>query len=274
MQIIPVQSYPDMNYYLIGDPHCGAAAFAEKDFDRVIVEIQNDVIARASTMGDMLEGFWLDDQKRFDPETNISSPLIQKKDMKAKLEAIQGKLDTMLDGNHERYLLKKVGQITKDLCDDLKITYGTFASKLEFSDNYKFFIMHGARGINSMSPDPVRKRAYMLFTLQRHLQDLAGDCIVMAKGHAHKLLVSKPLPLLYTVTEKGKIKAKYTQPGSRDVYISPEHRYYACTGSFLKSQMIGVSTYSERFELAPVELGYIKIIIRDKKVQDVEAMIV
>lgn len=274
MQIVPVQSLPDMDYYLFGDAHNGTLAFSEKDFDKVIKEIQDNPIARASTMGDLLEAFWLDDQKRFDPDTNVTSPLIQKKYIEDRLSAIQGKLDTMLDGNHERYLLKKVGKITEEICSTLKVKYGTFAAKLEFSDGYKFFIMHGARGINSISPDPGRKKAYMLFTLQRHLQDLAGDCIVMAKGHAHKLLVSTPLPLLYTVTEKGKLKAYYTKPGSREAYISPEHRYYCCTGSFLKSQMIGVSTYSERFEMAPIELGHILIKIRDKKVQDVLPVIV
>lgn len=274
MQIIPIQSMENMDYYLFGDAHIGTLAFSERDFDKVIMEIQNNPIARCSTMGDLLEAFWVDDQKRFDLETNKASPLAQRKDMIAKLSAIQGKIDTLLDGNHERYLLKKVGKITEDICNELKVPYGTFSAKLEFSDGYKFFIMHGARGITSMSPDPVRKKAYMLFTLQRHLQNKAGDCIVMAKGHAHKLLVSTPLPILYTVTEKGKLKAYYTKPGSREIYISPEHRYYACTASFLKSQLIGVDTYSERFELDPVELGYVKIIVRDKKVQDVLPMIV
>jgi hypothetical protein len=273
MQIIPVQSMPDMDYYLFGDCHDGTRASDEKGFDSVVLEIQNNPVARASCMGDLLEGFWVDDP-RFDTDTNTTSPLTQRRHMIDKLSAIQGKLDTLLDGNHERKLKNTVGQITKDMCLDLKLPYGTFSSKLEFSDGYKFFIMHGARGINSTSPDPVRRKAYMLFTLQRHLQDLAGDCIVMAKGHAHKLLVSAPVPLLYTVTEKGKLKARYTKPGSKDVYIYPEHRFYACTASFLKSQLIGVDTYSERFELAPVELGFIKIIVRDKQVQDVQGVVV
>jgi hypothetical protein len=273
MQIIPVPSMPDMDYYLFGDVHDGTLASDEKGFDKVIIEIQNNPIARASSMGDLLEGFWIDDP-RFDSDTNTTSPLTQRRHIIDKLSAIQGKLDTLLDGNHERKLKKTVGKITEDMCKELKLLYGTFSSKLEFSDGYKFYIMHGARGISSMSPDPVRRKAYMLFTLQRHLQELAGDCIVMAKGHAHKLLVSTPVPLLYTITEKGKLKAKYTQPGSRDVYISPEHRYYACTASFLKSQLIGVDTYSERFELSPVELGFVKVIIRDKKVQDVQGIIV
>lgn len=273
MQPIPVQSKDDMDYYLFGDVHAGTLASAEKDFDSMLLEIQNNPIARCSSMGDLLEAFWVDD-KRFDIETNVSPPLVAKRRMVEKLSSIQDKLDTLVDGNHERKLSNTIGDITREMCLDLKVQYGTDTAKLEFSDGYKFWIAHGRRSISSQSPDPVRKRAYMLFTLQRHLEDMAGDCLVMAKGHAHKLLVSSPVPRLYTVTEKGKLKAKYTQPGSKDVYISPEHRYYVCTGSFLKSQLVGVSTYSERLELAPVEIGYIKILIRDKRVQDVQAIAV
>jgi hypothetical protein len=225
-------------------------------------------------MGDLLEAFWLDDP-RYDIETTKDPPLKQKNQMKDKLSCIQSKIDTMLMGNHCRKLLNKVGNIMEDLCNDLKIQYGTYTAKIEFSDGYKFYITHGSRPINSISPDPIRRQAYMEFILKRHLEDKAGDCVVMAKGHAHKLLVSSPLPQLYLTTKKGKIRKNYTKPGSgKDPFIPPENRYYCCTGSFLRSQMVGVSTYSEMAEYAPIEIGYILIEIRDKKVANVKKVVV
>ena len=273
MQLIPIPSCPDCNYYLCSDFHEGSIAQAVNDVDKLIKNIQDDPIARVSILGDLLEAFWVDDP-RYDQETAVETPLKQRKNIIEKLSCISGKLDCILMGNHERKLLNKVGNITKDICDELKVNYGTYSSKLEFQDGFKFFITHGMRNINSMSPDPIRRKAYMEFTLKRHLEQKAADCLVMSKGHSHKLLIAEPLPQLYLVTDKGKLRQGYTKPGARDVYIPPEHRWYCNTGSFLKTQVLGCSTYSEVFELDPVETGYIIVRIRDKHVQACEKVIV
>lgn len=111
----------------------------------------------------------------------------------------------------------------------------------------------------------------MEFILQRHLESIFGDCLIMGKGHSHKLIVKRPIPALYLTSNKGKIYQNYTKAGSgaRDFYIPPENRWYVNTGSFLKAYEVGVSTYSEIAEYAPTELGYIKIIVGDREVQDV-----
>jgi hypothetical protein len=273
MQIIAIPSCSDINYYLASDFHEGNVAQARNDVDRLILTIQDDPIGRTSLLGDLMEAFWIDDP-RYDQDTAITTPLKQRKLLIDKLSPIQGKIDTILMGNHERKLLNKVGNITQDICEQLKVTYGTYSSKLEFTDGFKFFITHGARAISSVSPDPIRRKAYMEFTLKRHLEGKAGDCIVMAKGHCHKLLVAEPLPQLYLITEKGKLKQGYTKPGAKDIYIPPEHRWYVSTGSFLRTQILGVSTYSEVYEYDPVEMGYCIVRIRDKKVVNVERVVV
>lgn len=273
MQIISIPSASEMNYYLASDFHEGSIASNESEIDKLILLIQGDPIGRVSILGDLMESFWIDDP-RYDKETAVETPLKQRKLIIEKLSPIQGKIDTILMGNHERKLLNKVGDITQDICNELKVTYGTYSAKLEFQDGYKFYITHGTRAINSISPDTIRRKAYMEFTLKRHLEGKAGDCILMAKAHAHKLLIAEPLPQLYLITEKGKIKQSYTKPGAKDVYIPPEHRWYVCTGSFLKTQVLGISTYSEIAEYDPVETGYIVVRIRDKKVVNVERVVV
>jgi len=273
MQIISVASLPDCNYYLTGDWHDGTIASSASDIEKLIITIQNDPIGRVSILGDLIEAFWIDDP-RYTQETAIETPLKQRKRTIERLSTIQNKIDTILMGNHERKLLNKVGDITRDICKELMVNYGTYTAKLEFQDGYKFYITHGSRPINSISPDPIRRKAYMEFTLKRHLEGKAGDCILMAKGHAHKLLSPEPLPQLYLVTEKGKIKQNYTKPGAKDAYIPPEHRWYCCTGSFLRTQFLGVSTYSEISEYDPVEMGYCLVRIRDKRVVSVEKVVV
>jgi hypothetical protein len=99
---------------------------------------------------------------------------------------------------------------------------------------------------------------------------MAGDCILMARGHSHIVLVTAPIPTVYLTTEKGQIKQHYTEAGTgkSGAYIPPDSRWYGCTGSFLKSQELGVETYSELAEYEPTELGYLKAIISDRKVVD------
>ncbi len=82
----------------------------------------------------------------------------------------------------------------------------------------------------------------------------------MARGHSHIVLVTPPIKTLYLETYNKKIRQAYTKPGigKSGGFIPPDHRWYGCTGSFLKSQMDnGIETYSECFEYEPVELGYL-----------------
>jgi hypothetical protein len=107
-----------------------------------------------------------------------------------------------------------------------------------------------------------------------HLYKKAGDCILMAKGHIHQVLISKPDPQLYMTNTGAKVKKRYTQPGmTAGDYIPPEMRYYIATGSFLKGQLMGTNTYTDMLELDPVDLGYIKVIVQDRRIVDVVPVI-
>jgi len=103
---------------------------------------------------------------------------------------------------------------------------------------------------------------------------MCGDALLMARGHSHVVLVTPPIPTVYLTSEKGKLKQHYTHAGTGggrgNSYIPPDSRFYGCTGSFLKSQELGVETYSELFEYSPIELGYLKAIIRGGTVVDLQ----
>jgi len=283
MQLIPVDMPESYEIILWGDNQEGNIAQSEEGVKSCIDYILSAPNRWCIHMGDALEAFWIEDP-RFQQETCLEPPLEQMRTFRKTIEPLvkERRLLVMLLGNHELRFINKAGNITKFICEEIQKEtlnkfpcYGTYSSKLELNDpkglQWKLYVTHGRKAINSVSPDPGRKRAYMEFILQRHLESIFADCLVSAKGHSHKLLVKRPLPTLYLTSSKGKILQHYTKAGTgtKDLYIPPENRWYASTGSFLKSFELGVSTYSEMAEYAPTELGYIRIIVGDREVQDV-----
>lgn len=259
--------------YLFGDNQEGNIACAREKFSECIDEICADEYGYGVHMGDAMDAFYVTDP-RYHPFTVSASPLEQRRAVKDQLEPIAklGRLLSVLEGNHEKALFNKAGNITEDLCKDLREISGTrypisgtYTQKIEFLNfdakpMCKVYVTHGRRSITSVSPDPHRRRAYMQFRLKRLLQNMAGDCILMARGHSHIVLVTPPAKDVYLSTHNGKLRQHYTGPGTggSDTFIPPDYRWYGCTGSFLKSQVEGgVNTYSEIGEYEPVELGYL-----------------
>jgi hypothetical protein len=275
----------DYDHIFFGDNQEGNIAQAEDKFKECIEFILENPNRYASHMGDAIDAFWVDD-KRYDTDTTVRPPIKQANkviEMLAPL-AKANRLITMLLGNHELALKSKIGNITEEyICPELrKISgtdwpiYGTYSNKLVFYDDrgkiqHKAYITHGRKMISSVSPDPHRKLANMQYRLKLLLEKMAGDCIVMVRGHSHIVLVTPPIPTLYLVDESGRLKQRYTHSGmmgsSGSSYIPPDHRWYGCSGSFLKSQVLGVDTYSEIAEYSPTELGYLIGEIRDNNFQ-------
>jgi len=91
-----------------------------------------------------------------------------------------------------------------------------------------------------------------------------GKAIVL--GNTHKLLVSKPEVDLFLYDDGKQIKQGYTSSGQNEQYIHPDARWYGNSGSFLKLFGKGVSGYAEIFELDPVELGFLVLKVRQKRI--------
>lgn len=109
-------------------------------------------------------------------------------------------------------------------------------------------------------------------------------CVV---GNSHKLIVCKPSKELYLVDNSKRVVQQYTYNIPSGEYIDPNLRWYASCGSFLKlyrepieivneknkKEMFPVSGYAEQAEYDPVELGYVKVKVRDRQIADVEKVI-
>jgi hypothetical protein len=224
--------------------------------------------------GDMVEAILVDDP-RFDPQKLTEPlPLEQLNEAIKKREPIKDQLITILQGNHERKLWR-FGNITKDICDKLGVEYGTYTAKISIvnkHDNlmFKVFETHGSKTITSTADDPIRREANEKLILKRHLKRKAGDCAVMVKHHAHKLIVATPEHELYLVDDGKAIRQRYTGWGQNEEWIHPDARWYGCAGAFLRLYGDGISGYAEIGEYDPVELGFLVTKVRKKKIVAVE----
>jgi hypothetical protein len=235
-------------------------------------------------MGDNIEAILLDDP-RYDPRTNKSFVIAQCQDTIKAMERVAKRLKVILQGNHE-YKLYTFGDITEEwLISSLRnqgsdVQYGTYSCVVvvhSIKDNkimYKMFLTHGHRQITSAADDPQRVIANMKLILKRHLKNKMGDCVIMAKGHSHKLLIADPVPTLALSSIGGKIKEQYITSDNNERYIHPDSRWYCNCGSFLRLYGQDVSGYAERFEYDPIELGYIVVKVQDRQIASVEKKVI
>ena len=266
---------------LFGDNQEGNALQYKKGYLETILYVLSAKNRYALHMGDEMEAYWIDDP-RYDPAILHQDPLAQQKSVVADLKPLaQAKrLITILYGNHSHRLYPKVGDITKDTCEEkLGIAYGGFSCVVNFQDKhgvqFKGFFTHGRKGIRSIADDPIRREANDQLQLKQHLKNKMGDCLLMAKGHTHRLIICDPRSQLYLATEPD-IKEHYTHnpPFGKGGYIHPDHRYYANTGSFLKTFGEGITSYSEMGEYDPIELGYVIVEVNDRQITNIRKVVV
>jgi hypothetical protein len=282
MELVNGYVKSDCDIYQLSDIHEGNSLASLNDVRAVVDEIASKDNAYCIFGGDEIDAIIVDDI-RYKPESCTEPiPLLQCKNVVKMFAPIKDKILLWLYGNHPMKLWR-FGNLTKDIIlKDLGIqhVYGGFSSKLSLYDEqkklmFKVYATHGRRIINSGAGDPKMQVQNKLRVLRRHLEQMAGDALVMQKSHAHQLLVSEPERQLYLVDDGKRIRQRYTVSSEtgRD-YIPPYLRWYVCTGSFLKTFGIGVVSYSEALEYSPVEIGYTVMEIRNRQLVNIRKVVV
>ena len=285
MEIIQAALPPDHNIYFIGDFHEGSKAQSASGVEEAIEIIRKDRIGQAVVMGDLCDAILLKD-KRFALSTIDSkktSMISQYGSITKKLKPIARKIIGIHTGNHDLKLERAgVGDFVKDYaCEQLKVPYLAYSSVVSVVSNkkgggrrYKVFTSHGWGVLKSAADDLIRAHSNKLLTLKRRLKHKFGGASAMIMGNAHQLIVSPPRGGLYLVAEGGVVKQRYTIEVHEGAYIDPNHRWYGCSGCFLRTTIPSVTTYSELMGFDPVELGMLKMITRDYSIVDIERVIV
>jgi len=282
MKLISKKLPKNHNIFLFGDLHIGTI-FCHRDGIQQLISMMQRSYCKCKNnygicMGDMIEAITIDDKRYDEATTREPYPLLQVKDAVETLWPIRKKLITVLKGNHE-HKLWKFGNLAQEIANQLGVEYGTWSSKVTIYDTnnsimYKIFVTHGNRALNSSADSPRRRRSNQELMLQRNLQFLAGDTIIMAAGHSHKLLICKPEKELYLTDNGKKIIQNYISSSMNDSYIHPDQRYYVSTGSFLKLYIENHDGYAERLGCYPVQLGFAVVKVREGRIEGVDKIVV
>tara|TARA_B100001964_G_scaffold131840_1_gene145668 strand:+ start:991 stop:1842 length:852 start_codon:yes stop_codon:yes gene_type:complete len=283
MQLISKEIQKEHKIYLIGDIHKGVIAHNEDGFNHVISLIKNDKNAYCVIMGDLIEGRPLN-HKFFDldiADPNMLLPEYQYEAFQRSIEPIKDKIITILEGNHDRSLSRTYGNKVRTICDKLAVPYGTFSSVISLKTigkpskmMYKIYVAHGAGAIRSSAGDIIRRRGYMLEAIKRKLKNKSADCIGMFMGHTHKLMIAKPMQRLHIMSDEKKLEQMYSKRPSRSRFVPEDDRWYGNTGSFMKANLLGATTYAEAAMYDPVEMGYLVIHGKDDDITDVEKVVI
>jgi len=296
MELITTNLPSNHNIALFTCTHEGTISQHKEGIEQLIDDVASHENTYAAGLGDWAESIAVDHPHYDITITDSPKDLIdgQYYSIVRKFRPIAKKLLFALLGNHDWRLARRKGNPVRNIiCKELGVRYGSFSCKLIVKDKkgklmYKLFSTHGRKTISSSADDPIRQEANEKLILKRHLHKKAGDCVIMAKGHAHKLIISEPSKKLYLMDTGKKIKQSYQYNIPTDDYIDKDLRWYACVGSFLKQypepiwmknietgepEKVPVSGYAEMGEMDPVELGYIIVEVRDRQVVNLRKVI-
>ena len=279
--------WKDGTIFQIGDTHEGTVAQARSKIDEAIYIIKHEKKSLWVHTGDAAESIMVDDPRYSQDQHERPTTDIQEEAVIETFLPIAKQLLVFNIGNHELKIRSR--NMIFAICRGLKRVdaYGAWTAIVNFHDKagqqvWNAFWFHGPnkKSLNSTAGDAGQQIANIEAMLKKHLAPL-HNAHYMGCGHFHKLVLRKPSEVLYLTTEDKHLDKEYTkQPESG--YIHPDLRWYGCNGGFLKQYLMGEDypntdlktlepvTYAETAGYHPVEMGIIKLNIRNYRLRDCE----
>lgn len=272
----------NFNIFLVGDKHTGSILSYDDGWRQMVHLVNSEVdgIKPRNNFvvdhGDMIEAITITD-KRFDftvKDLKTSQIKQQRQQAVFDRQEIRKNLITILKGNHCHKIIR-FENVVEEVCERLRIPYGTVSCVIEYADRkgnilFKHYAHHGFGSARSVAHPEKRRQLNLQLSMMQKFQRKFGDCMLASMGHLHQLIICDPEETLYMTTRDGKIKQKYTRATGLEGYIAPDHRWYVCTGSFLKTYGMGFDGYAERAGYDPVELGFLLVKVRNRKIESID----
>lgn len=286
MELISREMPSDYNLYDLSDLHIGTANSAISSIREVICEIASNKRNYVIIKGDLADCIVADD-KRFAVTSldgqRVQTPQDQTEFLISLLTPIRKRLLFLQLGNHE-YKLINTFDIVRELCKALDVPWGGLIAKFTHLHNgkpkWKGLYCHGNGSIKSQAKDPIQALANQKALLKKKLQPLSSDVVYMSMGHCHRLILVEPTveQSVHLIDDGERIKQTYrVATDQTQQYIDPEARWYAATGSFLRTMSepgLGQLSYAEMAMYPPVEMGYVKQRIEGHRMVDAERVVV
>lgn len=278
-----------LDYTLIdsSDYHYGALNCSRDAIRAMIDKVATKRNYFLANKGDSIEAITPDD-KRFascsaDVKNNLLTPQQQADALITDFLPIRKKIVAWGHGNHE-YKLINTADFGKYIAGQLGVPYGSVAYKFIAAHKgetmHKFYLTHGYGSLPRGAKDPIQREANVKAALRRKLENTGhADCIYMSMGHTHQLITVNPTieNQLYLTDDGNNLKQHYrVQEKQNKAHISPDSRWFGCSGSFLKlysppgSHAIG---YAEVAMYGPGEIGWLEVHVQGGQVVAVEKVV-
>ncbi len=267
---------------LAGDMHKGAANCHHALVGELIQDMKNGTYL--VNTGDNLEAIAPNDKRYLhgsvDIKNKLLTPQAQADHLIEEFRPVKKQIIAWGEGNHEAKLWN-VASFGQYIARELNCSFGGYNYVVQFYYKgrrmFNFFIAHGHGRLPKGAKDPLQRKANRAAHLKRKLEATGfSDCIVMAMGHTHQLVIVEPTIDQATnlATTQTKIKReKRNITNQRAKYIPPERRWYINAGSFLKLYAdpgSRVFSYAEVMMLEPADLGWAIVNIEKGRVVGVE----
>lgn len=296
MQIVKVNLGENHFVNLSGDWHTGTKLQDRGAIEQTIEDtLQPDTFFVG--MGDLVEAITVDD-KRYERKLHKKSVVEQYDDVKEIVKEVKSKTILHLMGNHDWTLARKFGDMAESMCKDLKVKYGDYSSIICVYDDpgypisprenrnldpeyflYKLYVTHGFGSVQSRIDSTSERKHSIDRSLRRKMFLKFSDCLIMAMGHTHRLVIIPPSDSLdlYTNQDDPKGKEIHSQYSglapSEHGYIPPEGRWYVNTGGYLRMYGEGSTGYAEVKGYDPLEIGFPKIVCQEGKITEIKRIV-
>lgn len=273
----------DMSDLHIGSPLCSLGALQE-----VIAEVAANPKARLICKGDAIECI-LPNDKRYSHAgvmDDYKTPQAQAEKVIELFTPIKKKILAWGIGNHCLKIIN-TADLGRYMAIELGVPYGAYNFKIIYyskKDNtymFRTYHTHGWGSSQSNAKDDIQRDANMRASLKHKLAKSGhADCIYMSRGHDHQLMVVEPTiqNRLYLTDDGEQIHQQYRQHTDQTAaFIPPDARWYATTGSFRKMYSPSGSyatDYAEMAGYAPSEIGFVKVIVKDRQIVEVQKTVV
>lgn len=264
--------------YNCSDFHVGSRAFHEEAANSLIERVINER-AFLTFGGDAIEGKTID-SPHFNPDGLNPKQLNIHKQADAFVELMKPIANRMLMlqlGNHELYLLKNF-DIIQYMCEKL--------GRPEIQGDYQTWLnvngctMHYWHGRPTMprgAKDPIQREANQKAWLKNRMQGLAGSAQAHYMAHTHQCLVVPPIEQYALLDHGDNVHGKYFIESVRevdgDVWVPPDARWYANTGTLRRGGSFDHVDYSEIAGYTPPPIACTKTTIFKDRIVNVEKVI-
>jgi len=265
-------------FALLGDAHVGNVGTSEHAIQKAVEIIKSDRRCYWGMLGDATESIHVGD-KRYDPvihEGRYALAQAQAEGFCELFGGIQKRIKFLIAGNHERKIrhFVDVPKLIWKEWGEPDIAWGLDKSiKIKLQDHCRLYCHHGFGSVNSRAEDEDRREFNDGDSIRKKLMNKAGDCHGMFMAHIHKMRIRKPSPKLAIVGDSELQEIYPSGVETPEGYIPQQFRWYGSTGAFLRTTVIGKTTYSEDFGYDPVELGFLMCYIEKGHLVNVEKVL-